>query len=436
MTSRRRLVLRMGLAMLVLGSLAANAGFVGAAYYGLSPSRYADKMLRIVAQRPLAWLYSEDAEDAVDIANTYWHGDALVESSRLSEGMSLESGGGSIRVSNADTAPLPATTVPFVYQSPDAPYLVELRETFELDNVIANADSEYDAMIRLARWVGTAFDHGEDPLPTAQGKHDPLAILKTGQAGAAYWCEVAAHTMTQAATSLGFVARLVTISHDGYDWSHAVTELWSNEFRKWVLIDTDFNVIYKDGGVPLSAAELVDLNRDHEQGRVTFNHFAPSKPFFTKRNGMFRLAPARIRYAHVDMRTDWRTRPLRRGSPAGGDLATWRYDYGRLDPLLSAIPRIESAQRFNWPMNGVDTWVSSLKQDNGQLQLVFSSRTYSPNFVHFEWRVDGGDWNKSPDGKVTISLSEGVHRFEVRVRLANQRQGPESNYTFSLKGAG
>ena len=110
-----------------------------------------------------------------------------------------------------------------------------------------------------------------------------------------------------------------------------------------MLIDTDFNVVYKDDGVPLSAAELVDLNRDHEQGRVTFNHFAPSKPFFTKRNGMFRLAPAIIRYAHVDMRTDWRTRPLRRGSPAGGDRATWRYDYGRLGPMLSAIPRSKCA---------------------------------------------------------------------------------------------
>ena len=127
----------------------------------------------------------------------------------------------------------------------------------------------------------------QDPLPTAHGKHDPLAILKTGQAGAAYWCEIAAHTMTQAATSLGFIARLVTLSRDGYDWSHAVTELWSNEFRKWVLFDTDFNVVYEDDGVPLSAAELVDLNRDHEQGRVTFNHFAPSKPFLPNVTGCF-----------------------------------------------------------------------------------------------------------------------------------------------------
>ena len=161
MTSRRRLVLRMGLAMLVLGSLAANAGFVRCLLF--SPGRYADKMLE---QRPLAWLYSEDADAApapIGMATPC----SVVRGRRLSP-----------RVSNADTAPLPATTVPFVYQSPDAPYLVELRETFELDKVIANADSEYDAMIRLARWVGTAFDHGEDPLPTAHGKHDPLAITE------------------------------------------------------------------------------------------------------------------------------------------------------------------------------------------------------------------------------------------------------------------
>src|SRR5260370_16599708 len=28
-------------------------------------------------------------------------------------------------------------------------------------------------------------------------------------------------------------------------------------------------------------------------------------------------------YVHVDMRSDWSSRKLKRGSPAGGDLATW-----------------------------------------------------------------------------------------------------------------
>ena len=79
--------------------------------------------------------------------------------------------------------------------------------------------------------------------------------------------------------------------------------------------------------------------------------------------------------------------------PAGGDLATWRYDYGRLGPILSGIPRIENAQTFDWPMNGVDTWVSSLEQVNGKLQIGFSARTYNQNFAHFEWRIDGGVWN-------------------------------------------
>ena len=81
-------------------------------------------------------------------------------------------------------------------------------------------------------------------------------------------------------------------------------------------------------------------------------------------------------------------------------------------------------------MNGVDTWVSSLEQVNGKLQIGFSARTYSPNFAYFEWRTDGGEWNQSPDGKMTLSLSEGEHRFEIRIRLGNQGQGPESKYAF------
>ena len=81
-----------------------------AAYYGLSLARCAEKLLRVAAQRPLAWLHSEDAEVATDIANTYWHGDALAKASRLSEGMLFEPDGGSTRVSAADTSPLTTTT--------------------------------------------------------------------------------------------------------------------------------------------------------------------------------------------------------------------------------------------------------------------------------------------------------------------------------------
>ena len=123
------------------------------------------------------------------------------------------------------------------------------------------------------------------------------------------------------------------------------------------------------------------------------------------------------------------------GVRGGGDLASWRYDYGRLGPILSGIRRIENAQTIDWPVNGVDTWVTSLEQVNGKLQVGFSARTYSPNFAYFEWRIDGGIRNCSSDAKMMLRLSEGEQWLEIRVRLANQGQSPESKYTFSLKGS-
>ena len=293
-------------------------------------------------------------------------------------------------------------------------------------------------MLALAGWVGGLWDHGVDE-PPGGSKVDRVAdVVLAGMQGSKFWCEVAARTMTQSATAVGWPAPLVTVSNDGYDWDHAVTEVWSNQFQKWFAIDTDFNVVYEVDGVPLSSFELVN-RRDAlvESGELRVRQIAPVKPFFVARFGSRMPSVLRqlelFRYAHIDMRNDWVTRKLPRGSPAGGDLATWRTNSADLEPLLTVIPTVDEASLFDWPVNVLQIIPRQIESEDEQIFLELSLRGYSPYFATFELATNNGDWTAvSPDGAVELFLPTGSNTVRARIKTTNGGVGPETSVEFNL----
>lgn len=236
----------------------------------------------------------------------------------------------------------PSNTPVFVPERPDAPHLQALRKRYDLDAVIAQASSEYDAQLKLAAWVGTRFEHGTDEVPGGRQVCDPVAVFQAGQNGARFWCEIAAYSMIHAASAVGWPARMITASTDGHTWEHAVAELWSTQHKKWFVVDTDFNVVFEHHGVPLSAWELVhDAPQLKQSGQLTVRRFAKFKEGLVPQD-LLRL----YAYAHADYRTDWCTRPLRQASPAGGDLNTRWTSRSGFEPKLTPITRASTRAEF------------------------------------------------------------------------------------------
>ncbi|MGC4083775.1 MAG: hypothetical protein QM736_17100 [Vicinamibacterales bacterium] len=62
----------------------------------------------------------------------------------------------------------------------------------------------------------------------------------------------------QSLAALGFTARYVEIGSRDNPYAHYVTEVWSNDFNKWVLMDADYNLHFERKGIPLSALEIHD----------------------------------------------------------------------------------------------------------------------------------------------------------------------------------
>lgn len=310
----RRLLIRGAIA---IGVAAAGIGVGVAAASrttGLPASRVVEQTVRIVAAQVGRVVYRADLDTARELAK--------------------------IRGHVPDDPDVPV----FVFERPDAPHLVALRTKYRLNEVVAGAKSEYEAQLKLAEWVGTRYEHGTDDPPGGRQVCDPVAVIESGARGARYWCEVAAYTMIHAAQSLGWPARMITGSTDGYTWEHAVAELWSSEHRKWYVVDADFNVVFETDGVPLSAWELVHEGPAlKERGKLVVRRFAKLKEGLHPQD-LLRF----FSYAHLTFRTDWCTRQLPRASPAGGDQNTlWIARMGS-EPRVTPVRKAPSQGEFEF----------------------------------------------------------------------------------------
>jgi hypothetical protein len=312
--------------------------------------------------------------------------------------------------------------IPFVYQPGNAVHLVNLRKQCRLDEIVGDG-TEYQKMLRLFHWVGTRFDHGVDSVPGGAQTFHPLQVVVAGENGRRFWCEIAARLTVQAASSMGWPARLMTASKDGYNWDHALAEVWSNQFNKWVLVDTDFNVLYESNGIPLSGFELCHHGSELKtNGLLEVLRIAPLKSSLSDVD----LLPF-YRYVHIDLRNDWLGRLLSPGSPAGGDLATWWTARKDLGPILTARVRVDNESQFDWPVNWVEFYFfEKLIFSEETTEIKLGLRGYSPYFRYFALRLDDNEWVFSEDGLFQIPIFPGEHIIEAKIITENESEGPVS----------
>ena len=87
--------------------------------------------------------------------------------------------------------------------------LVELREKYELDAVVAGGRTEWEQMLLLKEWVRNRWDHGWSREPEAR---NALEILEAASGGSDFNCGYYSITMMQSLLALGFVARRAGIA--------------------------------------------------------------------------------------------------------------------------------------------------------------------------------------------------------------------------------
>jgi hypothetical protein len=170
----------------------------------------------------------------------------------------------SVRLQQLSSGRVTRPSEGFTWEDPTR--LADLRERFELDRVVDGAATEFEAMLRLLHW---SYRIPIGRLNPYAWRHDELPQLERDDAGQirlegpydeprrqghCLYCNL---TLIAALTSFGYPARWVNMSTK-HTYGHEVTEVWSNDYDKWVFLDAtrDYYMTDPDTGVPLSLAQI------------------------------------------------------------------------------------------------------------------------------------------------------------------------------------
>lgn len=347
-------------------------------------------------------------------------------------GAVLDVGGRRAVVTRVDALPFvqDGYTRRFTFDRADNPKLKLLRERYKLDEVVAGGRDEFGRQVLLLDWVHHRFAKFGRPSSKARGALDVLAAVDDGHT---FFCAHYADVLVSAAASLGWVDRPLALRRPDHLGSgateHTSTEIWSNQYRRWVMFDPTFAMYAEKDGVPLNAVEL-----RHEW-------FARDGRELT-----FVVGKERARYRKSDL-------PVLRGRfPGFGDLSldasalnVYAFigfvpntnlmdaglDYGRMFIVQDAVggatkwhKRDVPADPSRDPYFPIGQAAVTLAADGPAIRVGL--RTMTPNLKGFVSRVDGGPWVPVEGDAVAWTPHAGVNRLEVKTVNAFGVEGPVS----------
>lgn len=315
----------------------------------------------------------------------------------------------------------------FAYQPYDEPKLHAVRQEYRLDEIVEGAATELEAMVLLRNWARSRFRRYDyQPL---MDNFDALKVLQNDirnpdrsahRPGQIRPCKFFPLFYSQILLSMGYQVRMVRISDpesNVYD-GHGMTEVWSNQFEKWITMDPDLNLHYERDGEPLN---LIEVHNARYEPRPTGIEMVRGVQTAGDMDEIRQFTVEEMINQHtyiqiIDMRNDWMTNYYFQGHPMRSDQASLVWVDDNVPPVFHMNPTTRNVADFYWTLNQAEIWTARKTMDGESLAVVFS--TVTPNFKHFEVTMDEGQVRVIDDGHFEWVLHEG--RNSLRVRPVNQ----------------
>jgi hypothetical protein len=349
------------------------------------------------------------------------------------EGAVYDLGGRTATVKKVDVLPYVESVYSkrFKYDSYDNPKLKELREKYKLDEVVAAGKDEFDRQIFLNDWVHRQFKKFGAPSAKPRGA---LEILRCVEEGHTFFCAHYADTLISAAASLGWVDRPLCLRMNqgvtkGGSSEHSVTEIWSNQYRKWVMLDPTANMHIVKDGIPLDAVEIRTEWFYHEGKDLTLVIGKERKaykkaelPIFLGRFANFgdlTVADDELgKYGFIGYVTNTNLMDARPGDGDIGFIVKDRLCDGTRwhERLYPAHPEVD-------PYFPIGQAALSLSVEDGKFKVAL--RTMTPNFKEYRVQIDRGGWKPSDD-HFPWALRPGLNRMEAKAVNQFGVEGPVS----------
>lgn len=146
-------------------------------------------------------------------------------------------------------------------------YLTELRETYKLDELTADCQTEYEKTLKIIEWVSGLWEHDGNNIPE---QWDPLYILdQVVNHGKRYRCVEYGTVIYGCLQSIGIESRMLglkmeTVETEEYGAGHVACEVYLKDIKKWAFIDGQWGAIPMLGEIPLNAYEFGKAIRNND----------------------------------------------------------------------------------------------------------------------------------------------------------------------------
>ena len=315
------------------------------------------------------------------------------------------------------------------FESYHNPKLRRLRDQYDPGAVMEGAADELDRILRLRHWVHTRWPIDDD---SHFSYYDPFEILEWAKTpGRGFYCAHSQVVANAVFWACGFTTRMIHVDVDyarqPKGGHHAVNEVWSNQWCRWIAIDCKYDIHFERDGVPQSALELHEaVRRDGGQGLLM--RWGPDRadaPADEKWHGNigsyywigYWLRATHLAQPHWYLNNAFFTRLVVPDSPATRSTRWPRYHDN--DNIIYEKDR----DQINWTPN-IPRLFSIKMAGPGRLRLRFISAT--PNFKEYRLRLDGRVWGpmESPHGYFEWPVHAGENVLDCRARNLWDLDGP------------
>jgi transglutaminase-like putative cysteine protease len=352
-----------------------------------------------------------------------------------------------LRTVSFHNEPIRYTSLPFEYEDPLHPRMVALRRKYKLDAVVSGSASETEQLTRLCDWVSRQWKYQPPAVYYPPWDADEILRRKSG------FCVQYAVVLMQTAISLGHQARFVFGDNPGasYEAGHEVTEIWSNEYRKWIFFDGNLGLHYIDAKskVPMNLLELHDLllktyyqgrpatlaNRPRERqlsdavaicfGASMTPGIPPEGKEARYENGRYSV-PTRWLFVNCIPRNNFYCHAYPQPLTQGASEWSWPEYWCWED---AATPRRWLFRHFTARRNDLDWSINQVcfaaAVSDRPATLEMQMGTVTPYFESFLVKRDTGGWQPSSRA-FAWQLHAGRNRLEMRIRNTAGVLGPIS----------
>jgi len=309
----------------------------------------------------------------------------------------------------------------FSYQPYNEPRLIELRKKYKLHQVISAAKDEFESMVLLRNWARSQFRRN-DYQPILKN-FDALTVLERNyrntnnaphKQGQFRPCHFFPLLCSQVMLSMGYQARVCQISFIGYD-GHGLTEVWSNQYGKWVTMDADLNLHYEKDGIPQNLLEIHNerYTQNHSNIQVLRGIQKSGDEEYKKEIDIDNMIQYHSYFRIADMRNDWLTNHYFKGHPRRSDQASLFWMDEKMPPIFHFYEKTNEVEDFYWTLNQTEILVKKDTKPTKTNILALAFKTFTPNFKHYEIWIDDAVKTINTDSFFTWELHPNTNKLQV-----------------------